>query len=149
MRSTSREARETAYAEFVTARRTRLRRLAYLLCGDWERAEEVLQSAFTQLYVAWPRLEREGDEEAFVRRRIVRAAAPVHHRPEVVGEPDTLREAVLALPIKQRKAVLLHHWLGLSVEQTAEELGSTASHAQTQADRGLAALRTALAREVR
>ena len=40
----------------MAARQTHLRRVAYALCGDWHRAEDLLQTAFVKLYVAWPRL---------------------------------------------------------------------------------------------
>jgi DNA-directed RNA polymerase specialized sigma24 family protein len=150
MRSRSREAREAAYAEFVAARQDRLRRLAFALCGDWDRADEILGAALTKLYVAWPRLEREGIEEAFVRRHIVRAdldgsAAGT----DALTEGGPLAQALLALPVKQRKAVLLRHWLGLPVEEIAEELAISRSAAQSQAERGLAALTESLAREPR
>jgi DNA-directed RNA polymerase specialized sigma24 family protein len=50
------EGREQAYVEFVTARQTHLRRIAYSICGDWHQADDLLQTALTKLYVAWPRV---------------------------------------------------------------------------------------------
>lgn len=146
MRSRTRQARDAAYAEFVVARRDRLRRLAYALCGDWELAEDLLATALTKLYVAWPRLEREGAEEAFVRRLLVRSDLG-HRRPGPEAVP--LVRALQGLPPKQRKALLLRHWLDLSVEETAEELGVSRGSAHSQAERGLAALQESLARESR
>jgi DNA-directed RNA polymerase specialized sigma24 family protein len=150
MRSTSREARDAAYAEFVAARQDRLRRLAFALCGDWDRADEILSAALTKLYVAWPRLEREGIEEPFVRRHIVRADIDQSVADtQAPSEAGPLAQALLALPVKQRRAVLLRHWLGLSVEETAEELAISRSAAHSQAERGLATLAESLAREPR
>jgi DNA-directed RNA polymerase specialized sigma24 family protein len=136
------EAREAAYVEFVTARQAHLRRIAYAVCGDWTRADEILHDALTRLYVAWPRLQRDGSEEAYVRRRIMRANADRDGRPTVAPDParPPLLEALLSLPAKQRKAVLLHEWLGLSVEETAEELGTSAAGVRAHCERGRAAL---------
>lgn len=136
-RATRQATRESAYAEFVTARHAPLRRLAYAVSGDWGRAEEILQGALTQLYVAWPRLERDGTEEAFVRRRIVRAKVrPDAESADVGGSPrDPLLEALLGLPPKQRKVVLLRDWVGLSDEEAADELGITVGSVRAHAAR--------------
>ena len=64
--------RETAYTAFVAARQHHLRRIAYALCGDWHQADDLLQTALVKLYVAWPRLHRDGREEAYARQIIVR-----------------------------------------------------------------------------
>ncbi len=52
MRRASRETLDREYAEFVAARQIHLRRIAYAVCGDWDRAEDLLQTALTKLYVA-------------------------------------------------------------------------------------------------
>ena len=57
----------------MAARQTHLRRVAYALCGDWHRAEDLLQTAFVRLYVAWPRLRDPAAAEAYTRRILVRA----------------------------------------------------------------------------
>ena len=162
------DARERAYVEFVTARQTHLRRIAYAICGDWDRADDLLQAALIKLYVAWPRVQRMGVEDAYVRRIIVRANVDEHRRPwrrEAPG-PDArtdrsatatddrtdrtaLFESLQALPAMQRKTVVLRHWLGLSVEETAEELGITTGSVQSHSSRALAALHVAPSREAR
>jgi DNA-directed RNA polymerase specialized sigma24 family protein len=78
------QAREETYVEFVTARQTHLRRIAYAICGDWHQADDVLQTALTKLYVAWPRVQRGATEEAYVRRIIVRATIDEHLGPGAV-----------------------------------------------------------------
>lgn len=155
------ETREAEYAEFVTARQTDLRRLAYAVCGDWDQADDLLQSALTRVYVAWPRLRREGTEEAATRRLILRASpagsgqgwwsgrARRHGPGPKSARPDRppLVEALQSLPALQRKAVVLQYWLGLSVEQTAEDLGISARSVRHHAARALAALQDARVRE--
>lgn len=155
MRSAQREAE---YVEFVTARQTHLRRIAYAVCGDWHQADDLLQIALTKLYVAWPRVRRDGREEAYVRQIIVRSNVDEHRRPWrreqpgldghdpearsglAVEDRDALFEALQELPVMQRKTVVLRHWLGLSVEETAAELGLATGTVKSHSSRGLAAL---------
>ena len=35
--------RETAYTAFVAARQHHLRRVAYALCGDWHKADDLIE----------------------------------------------------------------------------------------------------------
>ena len=158
----SRPSRDEAFAEFALARRTHLRRVAYAVCGDWNDAEDLVQTALTRLYVAWPRIHREGAEEAYARRIIVRANIDEHRRPwrrERVGLPEgdraaaeplaveersALFEALQALPAMQRKVVVLRHWLGLSVEETAHELRIGTGTVKSHSSRGLEKLQAAL-----
>ena len=129
----NRESRDAAFSEFVRARRTHLRRIAYAVCGDWHRADDLVQTALVKLYAAWPRVRRDGREEAYVRTIIVRAHIDETRRPWRREQPsdelpdttaraplpteerDALFEALQALPGMQRRTVLLRHWLGLSV----------------------------------
>src|SRR3954447_13970922 len=73
--------RESAYVEFVAARQGHFRRVAYALCGDWTQAEDLVQVALVKLYVAWPRVRRDGREEAYARQILVRANIDEHRRP--------------------------------------------------------------------
>ena len=153
---------ETTYVEFVQARRAHLRRVAYAVCGDWHRADDLLQTALVKLYVAWPRLRLHGREEAYVRRIIMRAEIDESRRPWRrerpgldghdpaapaglgVEERSALFEALQRLPTMQRKVVLLRHWLGLSVAETAAELRIGTGTVKSHASRGLHALQATL-----
>ena|SRR5690242_1214672 len=42
-------------ADYATTGRARMRRTAYLICGDWNRAADITQEALIFLYVAWPK----------------------------------------------------------------------------------------------
>ena len=154
--------RDAAFSDFVQARRSHLRRVAYAICGDWHRADDLVQTALVKLYVAWPRIVRDGGEEAYVRTIIVRANIDEHRRPasrERVGLPDddrpgreplpveersALFDALQALPTMQRKVVVLRHWLGLSVEETARELRISTGTVKSHSSRGLERLQVAL-----
>jgi RNA polymerase sigma-70 factor (sigma-E family) len=155
--------RDAAYTEFVRARRPHLRRIAYAICGDWHRADDLVQTALVKLYVAWPRVHRDGREEAYVRTIIVRANIDESRRPWrrerpgldgpdraareplPVEERSALFDALQGLPTMQRKTVLLRHWLGLSVAETAHELAISEGTVKSHSSRGLAALQAALA----
>ena len=133
----NRAEREASYVEFVTGRRDHFRRIAYALCGDWHQADDLLQQALVKLYVAWPRVRRDGGEEAYLRRILVRANIDESRRPwrrehaaatlpdraipaaSELEERSELTAALQQLPPMQRKTVLLRHWLDLSVREAA------------------------------
>lgn len=155
----SRADREAAYVDYVAARRDHHRRVAYALCGDWHRADDLVQTALVKLYVAWPRVRHGGTEDAYVRKILVRASIDESRRPWLrerptdalpdaaaaaptsVEERSALFDALQALPAQQRAAVVLRHWLCLSVAEAAEELGISEGTVKSHTSRGLAALR--------
>jgi RNA polymerase sigma-70 factor (sigma-E family) len=157
--------RDEEFTAFVAARQLHLRRIAYAVCGDWNRADDLLQTALVKLYVAWPRLHRDGREEAYTRRIIVRANIDESRRPwrrERPGldghdpaaraelapeERSALFDALQDLPEMQRKVVVLRHWLGLSVAETASELGIATGTVKSHSSRGLERLQAVLARQ--
>ncbi|MGI8522203.1 MAG: SigE family RNA polymerase sigma factor [Nocardioides sp.] len=154
---------EAAYVDFVAARRARLYRAAYLLCGDAHRAEDLVQVALTKLYVAWPRVERSSGLDAYVRRSIVNASIDESRRPWRRERPsdhatldapareglthedsDELWAALRALAPGQRRVVVLRHYWGLSVEETATDLGISPGSVKSQTYDALARLREEL-----
>jgi len=157
--------REAEYVEFVAARRAHLRRVAYAACGDWHKADDLLQTALVKLYVAWPRVRRNGREEAYARQIIVRTGIDESRRPwrrETPGlegydaaapaapsleDRDELLDALRELPPMQRRTVLLRHWLGLSVEETATELGISTGTVKSHSSRAIERLQAALTRQ--
>jgi len=155
---------EAAYTEYVAARQDHLRRIAYALCGEWHRAEDLLQTALVKLYVAWPRRDGWSSPEAYVRQILVRASIDEHRRAwrrhEVMGlqgvdraatagrdaeERDALFAALDYLSAQQRACVVLRYWLELSTAETAAELGISEGAVKTHASRGRERLREVLA----
>ena len=66
---------EVAFTEFVQGRWSALYRTAYLLIGERGEAEDLVQTALANTYVAWPRIRDRGATEAYVRRAMVNAAS--------------------------------------------------------------------------
>jgi RNA polymerase sigma-70 factor (sigma-E family) len=160
-----REDREEEFTAFVSARQRHLRRIAYAVCGDWHQADDLVQTALLKLYVAWPRVRRDGREEAYVRQIIVRANIDEHRRPWrreqsgldghdretraplAVEERSALFQALQDLPLMQRRTVVLRHWLGLSVQETAAELRISQGTVKSHAARALERLQAVLAKQ--
>ncbi|HEY9252774.1 SigE family RNA polymerase sigma factor [Nocardioides sp. NBC_00850] len=153
-------AHDEAFTAFVAARRPHLVRVAYALCGDWHRADDLVQTSLLKLYASWRRVES-GSEEAYVRTILVRAHIDQTRRPwwkrersgdlperpgpvDQVEERSELFAALQALPEMQRKVVVLRHWLQLSVAETARELRISEGTVKSHSSRGLTALRTCL-----
>ncbi|HEV2783461.1 MAG TPA: SigE family RNA polymerase sigma factor [Actinophytocola sp.] len=158
--------RDAEFGEFLDSRAVVMRRTAYLLCGgDWHRAEDLVQTTLTKIYVAWPRLRRGGNVDAYSRKVMVRSAIDESRRawrrresvvdelPEVAGPPAgvddaiDVRRALARLPAGQRAVVVLRYWEDLSVTETAQALGKSEGTIKSQAAKGLATLRRLLAED--
>jgi RNA polymerase sigma-70 factor (sigma-E family) len=152
---------EREYAAYVAARSRLLCATAYLLCGDWHRAEDHTQTALTKLYLAWRRIDRRESVDAYARRVLVRtvvderrrpwrrehAAAELPERPARADPADDrldLLAALARLPARQRAAVVLRYWADLDIAETARVLGVTEGTVKSSSSKGLAALRGVL-----
>lgn len=153
---------EESFVAFARGARERLRRTAYLMCGDWDKASDHVQEGLIRVYVAWPRLERAGREHAYARKAVVSAVLDHGRRrsnrelvvetdPERPAEGDladavTARAALLAalaeLPPRQRACVVLRYFEDLSVADTAAALGCSQGTVKSQTARGLDRLRS-------
>ncbi|MFV2116537.1 SigE family RNA polymerase sigma factor [Micromonospora sp. LOL_025] len=157
MRSTA----EDEISEFVRARYARLLRIAYLLCGDHGRAEDLVQTTLTKVALAWSRLDENVDHYAHrvltntfisARRRrswFERPSAITRDQqgPDqfaAVDDRDLLWRALAQLPARQRAAVVLRHYEDLSEENTAAVLGCAVGTVKSLTSRGLRSLRADL-----
>ncbi len=139
-----------------------VRRVAYLLCGDWQRAEDLTQTAFAKVYAAWPRLVDLDTAEDYLRRTLVNAYLdeqrrawrrerttadlpdPPHHDHHSTDERLLLTAALAAVPPRQRACLVLRFFDDRSVEQTAALLGCSTGTVKSNTARGLDNLRRAL-----
>jgi RNA polymerase sigma-70 factor (sigma-E family) len=150
-----------AFTEFYTARGASMRSMAYLMCGDWHLAEDLVQIAFTKLYLAWNRVSRHDVLDGYVRQIVVRAFLDNTRRPwrreqptdMAAGSHDVavadsgaedrlvLLRALAKVPPRQRAVLVLRYWEDMSVEQTAAALGCSPGTVKSSAARGLDLLR--------
>lgn len=160
---------EQEFAEYFVARRDATRRMAYLLCGDWHRADDLAQTAFVALHRHWRKVRDKGALDAYVRRTVVRAMIDESRRPwrreHIVADdsgrppeqPDpagdvgdgvvtraALLQALRQVPPRQRAVLVLRFLEGLDVAATAAVLKCTEGTVKSQTARGLAALRGVL-----
>lgn len=139
------------FCAFVAARQRALLRSAALLTGDAALAEDLVQAALVKCWAHWPRLIAGGDAEAYVRRVIVRTHAswwrrrwrgeiPTAQLPEQAvpcsaeqaDVREAVRQALLALPPRQRAAVVLRYFDDLTEQQTAAVMGCAVGTVKSQ-----------------
>ena len=155
------QADESAFRSFALSRRAQLRRTAYLMCGDWHQADDLVQTTLTKLFVAWKRLRSDEQPDAYTRRILTRCYLDERRRPwrreapvEVLDEHPALgsseddaldlRDALTKLPARQRATVVLRYWADASVTETAAALGCTEGTVKSQTARALSTLRELL-----
>jgi len=158
--------RDREFGDYYASRANRMRGAAYLMCGDWHRAEDVVQTAFVKLYLAWHRIHADGSPDQYLRQIIARSlvdesrrpwrrerAVASEHLPEgIVNDPPAedrmvLVRALAQVPARQRTTLVLRFFDDLSVEETATLLGVSVGTVKSQTSRGLDVLRTALEAE--
>jgi RNA polymerase sigma-70 factor (sigma-E family) len=153
-------AERAGFSEYVVARRPLLYRTAWVLSGDPHQAEDLVQQVLTKLYVAWPRVARMDSVDGYVRAMLVNANLDrVRRGHESAGlegfdQPSRdvdhdatldLHDALSELAPGQRRAVVLRHLWGLSVEETAAELGISPGTVKSQTADAVRRLRALLA----
>jgi RNA polymerase sigma-70 factor (sigma-E family) len=156
--------RRRDFPEFVAARGAALQRAAYLMVGDVSLAQDLVQEALTKTYVAWPRLHDVANAEAYTRKAITTTAISwfrrkgwnaertTHLPPEAasadhadeVATSAALRDALQALPPRQRVAVVLRFYDDLTEAQTAAAMGCAVGTVKSQVSAALSKLRARL-----
>ncbi|HVQ96778.1 MAG TPA: SigE family RNA polymerase sigma factor [Mycobacteriales bacterium] len=149
------------FREFVQARSPALLRAAWLLTGNPDTAQDLVQTALARTWPQWHRLTDKANGEAYVRRVLVTTYATWWRRrwrdeistaepPERTSQEDEfaaadLRDEVAAalatLPRRQRAVIVLRFYEDLSTTQTAYALGCSIGTVKSQTAKALTKLR--------
>lgn len=161
------DADERDFSAYYAARYLRTRRVAYLMCGDWHRAEDLAQAAFTRLAASWRRVRVRDSLDAYLRSCLFHEAVSESRRPwrrresVVAALPEPLPrpaaddavtsrmeivEALHRLSPRQRAVLVCRFYEDLDVAATAAALGCSTGTVKSQTSRALGALRAALGR---
>lgn len=157
------------FEEFAAGSARRLFHVAYLMCGDWHRAQDLVQTTLAKMYSVWGRLRQGGLEpelDAYARKVLLRTYLS-HRRLRRSGEvavadltdlasgggaagsssPDlrlTLIAALRQLPPRNRAVVVLRYLEDHNVETVAEILGCSTGAVKSLSSRSLGKLRDIL-----
>lgn len=153
------ESAPDGFAAWADARRAARWRSAWLLTGDAQRAEDLVQTALVKVWPRWDRIALGGDPEPYVRRvmyttyvtwwrrrwnreepHVLGAAAPA--RDGDVDLRHDLARALATLPRGQRAVLVLRFFEDLTETQTAQVLDCSVGSVKSQTSRALAKLRT-------
>jgi RNA polymerase sigma-70 factor (sigma-E family) len=152
------------FTAFVRSRGEYHLRMATMLTGSPDAAEDLVQASLLKLYRAWSRIDTSGEPDAYLRRIIVntrrswwrarwRQEMPVPEVPEEAAGEDAaerhavgalVRQALARLPRQQRAVLVLRYCADLPEAEVASLLGCSAGAVKTHAHRGLRALRASL-----
>ncbi len=149
------------FNEFVADRQAGLQRMAFLLTGDWQLAEDLVQTALGKAWVHWGRIIQSGRPEAYVRRVIVTTYVTWWRRrwrreftteafPDIRDPADPQAEAAARLaaksllsklPARQRAVLVLRFYEDMTEKEAAVMLGCAAGTVKSQTAKALARLR--------
>jgi RNA polymerase sigma-70 factor (sigma-E family) len=154
---------EAGFREYIGPRLDPLRRTAYLICGDWHTADDVVSTAVLKIYQGWRRISRMENLDAYVRRAVVNAwlderrrpwrrersvpelpprSQPGHDGP--VNQKLSILEHLAVLPARRRAVIVLRYYCDLSVEETAQVLECSTGTVKSQTTRALETLRASM-----
>jgi RNA polymerase sigma-70 factor (sigma-E family) len=143
-----------------------LTRLAFLMLGDRQSAEDVVQEAFCGLYRAWDRMSDHANALGYVRTSVLNGSRSALRRSKRVPRPlavpaaasaeatvlagERQRETAAALrrlPPRQREALVLRYFADLPEQETALAMGVSRGTVKSTTSRALAALARMLQEE--
>ena len=145
-----------SFVELYEDQFTAMVRLAVALTGSDAGAEDLVQDAFVRVHGRWERVET---PTAYLRRTVVNACRSAARRARRertartlelasvdVLEADELFDALATLPYRQRAALVLQYYEGLSHSEIAAVLGCRVGTVASLVHRGLAQLRRVIDR---
>jgi RNA polymerase sigma-70 factor (sigma-E family) len=158
--------RRADFDTFVAASTDSLMRTAYLIVGDLQDAEDLVQETLLKVAGRWHRVRRMEHPVAYARRILVNralndAGRRTRRRRELTGEAlpdrfddtdeplafdahDELLKVLATLPTRQRTAIVLRYFLDLPEAEVAAAMKCSLGTVKSTAARGLARLEQAL-----
>jgi RNA polymerase sigma-70 factor (sigma-E family) len=155
---------DPALADLCRREHHRLVGLLALYVGDVPTAEDLAQEAFVRLHQHWPRVRTMSSPRGWLstvgvnlarswwRRHFAqqRAQRRLAARPELAADQEpadvlAMRAAVSALPHRQRAALVLRYYAGLSITETARQLHCAEGTVKSLTHRAIATLRGSFA----
>jgi RNA polymerase sigma-70 factor (sigma-E family) len=157
-------------AEFYAVHATSAKRLAFLLTGDNELAEDITQDAFVKIAGRIGGLRNRDASAAYLRQTVVNLSRSHFRRKRVeraylqreasrpqsewgegrdVAEADALWNELHRLAHRQRCAVVLRYYEDLSEQQTAEILNCSVGAVKGLTNRAMERLRANVGSEAR
>jgi RNA polymerase sigma-70 factor (sigma-E family) len=154
----------TEFHDFFERHYAELSRLAFLLTGDGDAADDLAADAMLALWHRWDRMRGADHPVAYARgvvanmarnrtRRAIRERSRIRlfgaARTEWSEPPDVaagldVRAALARLPFRKRVCVVLRHAFDLSEKETAQVLGISVGTVKSQTSKGTAELRRLL-----
>lgn len=161
---------DLAVEQLYREHRLHMVRLAYLLVGDRESAEDIAQDAFAALHRQWRRLRSTDAAIGYLRTATVNGSRSLLRRRRTVRrfpQPDEsalsvesaeatsllsaehaeVLAAMRRLPDRQREVLLLRYWSELGEAEIARTLGISIGAVKSNASRGRATLATLLGQD--
>ena len=153
------------FERFVRVSSPGLLRTAWLLCGDPQRAEEMVQESLERVYLRWGRVCKGGQPLAYTRRVLINVNTDRWRRTrkEVLTYDGAVAEApavgdgavedrdqvIRLLPPREREVVVLRHYADLSERDVADLLQVSVGTVKSTASRGLSTLRAVVSEQER
>ncbi len=166
--------KKVRFAKLLESYEREIYRFTFRMTGSPEDAEDLLQDTFLRAFKAFPRLPAEANHRAWLyriahrqalnlfRSQRVRAARPLgeadavvetHRSPESLTETRhlarALRSLIRSLTPRQRSALLLKKYEGLSYAEVSEVLGCNQENARAQVYQAMKKIRNGLHAEDR
>jgi RNA polymerase sigma-70 factor (sigma-E family) len=155
---------EAEFHRFFEQHHRELARLAYLLCGDADAADDLAADALAAAWRRWNRVRSTDQPIAYVRRIVINLAgsrvrrlvrergklnivrAMTQERTDAPDVPTAIdvRAALQRLPARKRACVVLRHAFDLSEQETARLLGISVGTVKSQTSKGVAELERVL-----
>ena len=146
------------FPEFFTSQYGRLRRLGFLLTGDWAQAEDLAQEALVRVYWRWSLVRRQAHPEAYARKVLVNRHRSLLRRLRVearharqtrveaadLGQREqlqTVQAAIRRLPARQRAVLILRYHEDLPEREVARLLRIPVGTVKSSTNRALTRLR--------